>query len=120
MTKARLYRGRRDDNENWVEGYYLHLGDTGTGELHIIVDSHGEYHRIKVETLGECTEYLDTIGRLIFTGDIVAICNYPGSLQGIVEFDRGLYKIKTDSRDLALVGAECEIIRNSHEDKGDV
>jgi hypothetical protein len=59
MSKARLFRGRREDNGSWHEGYYLHLGDTGTGELHIIVDSHGEYHRIEEETLGECTGYLD-------------------------------------------------------------
>jgi hypothetical protein len=50
MSKARLFRGRREDNGSWHEGYYLHLGDTGTGELHIIVDSHGEYHRIEEET----------------------------------------------------------------------
>ncbi len=64
------FRGKCVDGK-WVEGNYLHLNDGLECELDIIVDAAGQYKRIDPETLGECTGYTDTLGRLVFEGDIV-------------------------------------------------
>lgn len=64
------FRGKCVDGK-WVEGNYLHLNDGLECELDIIVDARGQYKRIDPETLGECTGYTDTLGRLVFEGDIV-------------------------------------------------
>lgn len=68
---ARPYRAKLENNNKWVEGNYLHLNDGLECELDIIVDAAGQYKRIDPETLGECTGYTDTLGRLVFEGDIV-------------------------------------------------
>ena len=68
---SRQYRGRREDNGRWVEGWYLLFTRGIDGDLHIIVDATGQYNRIESETLGECTGYLDTLGRLVYEGDIL-------------------------------------------------
>ena len=68
---SRTYRGRREDNGRWVEGCYLLFTRGIDGDLHIIVDATGQYNRIELETLGQCTGYLDKLGRLIYEGDII-------------------------------------------------
>lgn len=67
----RKYRGRREDNGRWVEGCYLLFTRGIDGDLHIIVDATGQYNRIELNTLGQCTGYLDTLGRLVYEGDII-------------------------------------------------
>ena len=49
---SRQYRGRREDNGRWVEGWYLLFTRGIDGDLHIIVDATGQYIRINPETLG--------------------------------------------------------------------
>lgn len=68
---SRQYRGRREDNGRWVEGCYLLFTRGIDGDLHIIVDATGQYNRIEFETLGQCTGYLDKLGRLVYEGDII-------------------------------------------------
>ena len=72
MNENRLIcRGKREDTGKWVEGYYVRL-DGIDSPLHIIIDRAGQYNRVLPETVGECTGCLDSMGRLIFEGDILS------------------------------------------------
>lgn len=72
MNENRLIcRGKREDTGKCVEGYYVRLEGIDS-PLHIIIDRAGQYNRVLPETVGECTGFLDSMGRLIFEGDIVS------------------------------------------------
>ncbi len=68
-----LWRGKRIDSSVWAEGYYLYLSEC---DLHIIVSLDGQYNRVDLETLGECTGKPDIKGKPIFEGDIVRAYKY--------------------------------------------
>lgn len=75
MNEQSLFRGKRKDNGEWVEGnlikrriwssefYVIRVEDNG-------FDSYVEYEVIP-ETVGQCTGLKDKNGKLIFEGDIV-------------------------------------------------
>ena len=113
----RLYRAKREDNGKWVEGYYLCLNPNLKGELHIIVDVRGEYHRIDADTLGQNTGMLDKLGRLIYEGDML---NREGSIkqQGyVVKYDEreASWYAEADDDSIYLCEVHWEIIGNVHE-----
>lgn len=65
MNEKFLSRGKREDNGEWVTGYYVKLP-----EHHIIFDLDGDVDYIIPETVGRCTGLIDKNGTLIFEGDI--------------------------------------------------
>lgn len=75
-----LYRGKRVDNGEWIEGYYVRLFD-GKGDVsHRIYSGYAEtdcgefypdWFEVDPDTIGECTGLKDKKnGKLIFEGDI--------------------------------------------------
>jgi len=75
-----LYRGKREDNGEWVEGFYVRLHDSKGHESHRIYSGYAEtdcgdyypdWHEVIPETVGECPGLPDKNGVLIFEGDIL-------------------------------------------------
>lgn len=77
-----IFRGRRLDNNQWVEGHYVTVEDCETGELQAAIIpldygilSDGEiqaYDFVDPATVSEWTGLTDHFGTKVFEGDILA------------------------------------------------
>lgn len=75
MNNRYICRGKRKDNGEWIEGYYVclnrkrHLIYTGYAEI----DSgkyYPDYHEVIPKTVGRCTGLEDKNGKLIFASTV--------------------------------------------------
>ena len=73
-----LFRGKRVDNGEWIEGYYVYISAgefTYDREHHFIQTEYkgrmGPVYDVEPKTVGQYTEFYDVNGKNIFEGDIV-------------------------------------------------
>ena len=127
-----LFRGKRKDGGEWVQGYLCpptYPGFTGT-HWHIAVETDSEfgfngkiwvYRTIDPATIRQCTGLKDKNGNLIFEGDIVetkAKNRYWGSGFNsicVVTWEQGTWWVNDDEIKEVLAKWSVEIIGNIHD-----
>ena len=84
MNDRYLFRAKRCDTGEWVEGYYVRGLDMYENEVHIIFEpttmfySHGEtdgFVEVDKSTICQCTGLKDKNGKLIWENDIARYCD---------------------------------------------
>jgi hypothetical protein len=116
-----LFKGKRKDNGEWVEGYYLHISEgegTHDFEQHFIKTEYkgrfGLCYEVIPETIGQYTGLCDRNGKKIFEGDIV---NFSDILYYIIFVD-GCFRICRNhqfSYTLHNLHSSFEVIGNIHD-----
>lgn len=115
-----IFRGKRTDNGEWVEGY-LYITQNGEYEISHYSNYYDceRYTDIVIpETIGQYTGLTDKNGNKIFEGDILENekgCIYSGSYRNEVVFRDGMFFadgiLEFMPNDFEL----CEVIGNIHD-----
>lgn len=91
MEFERIYRGKRLDNGEWVEGFILAfaagqinprrcftLPFASSVRVELGLYTFGGFVEVDPETVGQCTGIPDKTGKKIFDGDILKLNDYHG------------------------------------------
>lgn len=116
-----LFRGKREDNGEWVYGYYACIGKHHyilTGKLNLIGTVNFEHYLVIPETVGQYTGLTDRNGTKIFEGDIVRERGGE-SCQGFYEIDNVLIVEIPNTLVSFTIGRDCgceyKVIGNIHD-----
>ena len=121
MNREILFRGKRTDNGEWVEGYLCECHHKDTGKYDDAIQEMFEngyiMHEVIPETVGQYTGLTDKNGKKIFEGDI---CKHRSNYSGNTVISVVTY---TDGHFLALVcensgfelSEKLEVIGNVHD-----
>lgn len=87
MNDRYLFRAKRTDNGEWVEGFYV------CNEMHyigVLCTEHNvvpaiSWHEVDQSTICQCTGFFDEDGKEIFEGDIVGFIDCTSTENGYSE-----------------------------------
>lgn len=116
-----LFRGKRIDSGEWVEGYYVPIGEYHyilTGQLELVPYPDFEHFRVNPDTVSQFTGLTDCNGVKIFEGDIV---KYFDDWIGKVEYDSDsalftvIFADGDDDFFVRVSCGDCEVIGNIYD-----
>ena len=115
-----LFRGKRIDNGEWVEGYFVNLSLMHYQKYQpIITDNNAVSYDVDPSTVGQYTGLTDKNGKKIFEGDIMAFTAYGFDYVGTVEFADGSFSVMCEHTspflDQAVSKRGAYIIGNMHD-----
>ena len=115
-----IFRGKRIDNGEWVEGYFVNLWLVNYQRYQpIITDNNAVSYNVDPSTVGQYTGLTDKNGKKIFEGDIMAFTAYGFDYVGTVEFAYGSASIMCEHAspflDQAVSKHGAYIIGNMHD-----
>ena len=119
-TREILFRGKRIDNGEWVEGYFVNLWLMHYQKHQpIITDNNAVSYDVDPSTVGQYTGLTDKNGKKIFEGDIMAFTAYGFDYVGTVEFADGSFSVMCEHAspflDQAVSKHGAYIIGNMHD-----
>lgn len=104
MTREILFRGKRVNNGEWVEGSYWYSRRSNTYQ-HFVFDDEGVWVGVDPNTVGRFTGLTDRNGVKIFEGDIV---RYGDTIHRVV------FEQRNGTAYFGLVYAACETLPFGH------
>ena len=116
-----LFRGKRVDNGEWVEGYYFRAQRGGYDWEAFILKRHDfidgiPFYEVIPETVSEYTGLTDKNGKKIFEGDILQYRSKTGRVIGNAWGTDTVYGYAIDNPNLDLGDySNMEVIGNIHD-----
>lgn len=127
-----LFRGKRKDNGEWIEGYYINIAYVNpfiaTGKIHLTAATKGsfspEMYKVIPKTVGQYTGLTDKNGTKIFEGDIVYVYGHPDEVGdddfAVIRYDNddAMFIIEFDTFCLNFGncwGTDVEVIGNVYD-----
>lgn len=103
MNERYLFRGKRKDNGQWIEGDLVHSQTTTRGIITEIYTLDMAYE-VDPETVGQCTGKTDCKDKFIFYGDLLRLTGSDG--------DCSIYKVlySNDHAGWAIQEIDCGAI----------
>ena len=112
-----LFRGKRKDNKEWIEGCYIESVAKNSPFAYITPSYPSEPIRVYSKTVGQYTGLTDKNGKKIFEGDICQHRSYYSDniVISVVTYTDGQFLAMVDENSGFNLSDKLEIIGNIHD-----